>query len=231
MEFLSKFGNLIYENTFISIIIVFFAGILSSFSPCSLSSITLIIGYVGGYKENNKKRSFIYSLSFALGLAITLTVLGIIAATIGKMFLHIGHWWYAILGIIMIFVSLQMLGIIKTKKNSCKVHKTENKRKGILGAFLLGILGGVFASHCSTPILIAILTLAAEKGNVLLGAILLFIYSIGHSILIIIAGTSVGFAQNFINSNKTNMIGKIFKYIFASIIILIGLYMFYLSFL
>lgn len=230
MEFLNQFIYTIYNNNLIAIIIVFLAGILSSFTPCSLSSITLIISYLSGDKENDKKRALIYSLFFALGLSITLTVLGILAATLGKAILHLGHFWYAILGAIMIAVSLQILDIIKIGKHQCETHKKEEGKKGIFGAFLLGILGGVFASHCSTPILIAILALVAQKSNVILGALLLFIYSIGHSILIILAGTSVGFAKSFINSNKTTTIGKIFKYIFASILILIGIYMLYLAF-
>ena len=222
-----QFGTLLSQNIWISILVALIAGIIASFTPCALSSIPLIIGYVGGYNETDKKKPLIYSLVFSLGLAITLTILGILSATIGRMFIGIGSWWYIILGIIMLTVGLQMLEIIKIGSNACGVPK---KSKGIIGAFLLGILGGIFSTPCSTPVLIAILAFVAEKGNILLGGVLLLVYSIGHSILVIIAGTSVGFTQSFINSNKTSQIANILKYTFATLVILLALYMFYLGF-
>lgn len=223
-----QFGVLITQNIWISILVALIAGVVSSFSPCALSSIPLIIGYVGGYNETDKKKPLIYSLIFSLGIAVTFTVLGVLSATIGRMFTVIGTWWYLILGAIMLVVALQMFEIIKIGSSSvCNIPK---KRKGILGAFLLGILGGIFSSPCSTPVLIAILTFVAEKGNVLLGGILLLVYSIGHCVLVIIAGTSVGFTQSIVNSDKTNKTANIVKYIFAGLILLLGLYMLYLGF-
>jgi len=224
---IEQFGTLLTQNIWVAILVALIAGILSSFTPCALSSIPLIIGYVGGYSENNKKKPLIYSLVFSLGLALTLTILGIVSATIGRMFIGIGNWWYLILGVIMLVVGLQMFGVIKIGSDVCSVPK---KSKGIIGAFLLGILGGVFSTPCSTPVLIAILAFVAEKGDILLGAILLLVYSTGHSILVIIAGTSVGFTQSFINSNKTSKIANILKYTFATLVILLALYMFYLGF-
>ena len=222
-----QFGILLTQNIWVAIIVALIAGLVSSFTPCSLSSIPLIIGYVGGYSEKDKKKPLIYSLVFSLGTALTFTILGIVSATIGKMFIAIGTWWYLILGFIMLGVALQMFGIIKIGSNSCNVPK---KRKGIVGAFLLGILGGIFSSPCSTPVLIAILTFVAEKGNILLGGILLLVYSIGHCTLVIIAGTSVGFTQSIVNSDKTNKIANFIKNIFAILIMLLGLYMLYLGF-
>ncbi|MDD2376704.1 MAG: cytochrome c biogenesis CcdA family protein [Clostridia bacterium] len=222
-----QFGTLLTQNIWVAILFALIAGILSSFTPCALSSIPLIIGYVGGYSDNDKKKSFIYSLVFSLGLAITFTVLGVLSATIGRMFIGIETWWYIILGVILLAVGLQMFGVIKIGSNACSVPK---KSKGVFGAFLLGIMGGIFSSPCSTPVLIAILAFVAEKGNILLGGILLLVYAIGHCILVVIAGTSVGFVQSFVNSNKTSNIANILKYIFATLVILLALYMFYLGF-
>ena len=224
---LEQFGYLLSQNIFIAIVFALIAGIISSFTPCSLSSVPLIIGYVGGYNGKDKKKPLIYSLMFSLGLAFTFTILGVLSATIGRIFIGIGSYIYIILGIIMLIVGLQMIGIIKIGTNSCNVPK---KSKGILGAFLLGIVGGIFASPCSTPVLIAILAFVAQKGNILLGGILLLVYSIGHCALIIIAGTSVGLTQSFVNSNKTNKIARIVKYIFAVLIFILGFYLLYLGF-
>lgn len=221
-----QFGMFLSENIFIAIFIALFAGIIASFTPCGVSSIPLIIGYVGGYKGEDKRKPLMYSLIFSLGLAITFTILGVLSATVGRIFIGLGNWLYIILGIIMLIVGLQMFDIIKIGGNSCKVPK---KNKGLFGAFILGILGGVFATPCSTPVLIAILAFVAQKGNILLGGLLLLIYSIGHCALIMIAGTSVGFAQSISNSNKTNKISKILKYSLAVIVMLFGFYMIYIG--
>lgn len=222
-----QFGMLLSQNIWIAILVALIAGIISSFTPCSLSSVPLIIGYVGGYNGTDKKKPLIYSLIFSLGLAVTFTILGVLSATIGRFFIGIGNMWYIVLGAIMLLVGLQMIGIIKIGSNSCNVPK---KNKGLLGAFLLGILGGVFSSPCSTPVLIAILAFVAQKGNILLGGILLLMYSIGHCTLIIIAGTSVGLTQSFVNSDKTNKIANIIKYIFAVFIFILGFYLLFLGF-
>jgi cytochrome c biogenesis protein CcdA len=228
MEYLfEQFGMLITQNVWISIFVALIAGIVASFTPCALSSIPLIIGYVGGYSETDKKKPLIYSLIFSLGIAVTFTVLGVLSSTVGRIFVGIGTLWYLILGLVMIVVSLQMFGVIKIGSNSCNIPK---KRKGIIGAFLLGILGGIFSSPCSTPVLISILTFVAEKGNLLFGGILLFAYSIGHCVLVIIAGTSVGLTQSIGNSDKANKIVNALKYVFGILILLLGLYMLYLGF-
>lgn len=223
----AQFSEILIQNIWFAIGITFFAGIVSSVMPCSLASIPLIVGYVGTYKGNEKNKPLIYSLVFSLGLTVTFTILGILSAVLGKIFLGIGTWIYLILGILMIIVSLQMLDIIKVFKDHCKVQK---KRKGIMGAFLLGILGGLFSTPCSTTVLIAILTFVAQKGNILMGGILLFIYSIGHSILIILAGTSVGITKRIIDSNETSKVAKILKYILSILIMVFGLYMLYIGF-
>lgn len=126
----------------------------------------------------------------------------------------------------MIFVSLQITGIIKFKNDVCKVPK---KREGVFGALFLGIIGGVLSSPCSTPVLIAILAIVAEKGNVFLGGLLLFVYSIGHTLLIIIAGTSFGITQISSKLNDKNKYLLVLKYILAFFILLLGLYMIYLG--
>ena len=122
----------------------------------------------------------------------------------------------------MLFVGLQLIGVIESKNKSCKVPK---KRKGILGAFFLGILGGVLSSPCST----AILAFVGSKGNILLGFLMLLLYSIGHCFVIILSGTSLGFVESINGSSKANRINNILKIILGIIILAIGLYLIYIG--
>lgn len=222
-----NFSTFLSNNVWLAVITAFLAGIVSSFSPCVLSTIPLIIGYVGGYARKDKKLAYKYSLIFCLGIIVTFTLLGIASALLGRLFTGAGSWWYVILGAIMLFVGLQLIGVIEFSNNSCKMP---NRRKGLAGAFFLGILGGVLSSPCSTPILAAILAFVASKGNILLGVIMLFLYSIGHCTLIFLAGTSIGLVEEISNSSKTIFIGKVLKIILAIIIFIAGFYLLYLGF-
>lgn len=86
MEFLAYFNSVISNNTFLAIILSFFAGVVASFSPCTLSSIPLLIGYVQGSEVKDNKKAFKYSLIFSIGLGITFTVIGLLTSLIGKAF-------------------------------------------------------------------------------------------------------------------------------------------------
>ncbi|MCY6370186.1 cytochrome c biogenesis CcdA family protein [Clostridium ganghwense] len=225
-ELLNNFSNLISNNVYIALGISFLAGIVSSFSPCILSTLPLVIGYVGESGAKDKKTAFKYSLFFSIGLVITFTVLGVVFSLLGQFMNITGTWWYLVLGVIMLLVGLHLLGVIGSSDKACKMP---NRRKGFWGAFFLGILGGALSSPCSTPVLAAILAFVAQKGNVILGGLMLLLYSIGHSILILIAGTSIGFVQQLSMSNKTMAVGRILKTILGILVIIMGLYLVYLG--
>ncbi|HBI7099895.1 TPA: cytochrome c biogenesis protein CcdA [Clostridium perfringens] len=229
MEFLAYFNSVISNNIFLAIILSFFAGVVASFSPCTLSSIPLLIGYVQGSEVKDNKKAFKYSLIFSIGLGITFTVIGLLTALIGKAFLGAGKFWYIILAFIMIGSGLQVLDVINLfgdKKDACKITK---RREGILDAFFLGILSGILAYPCATPIMAAIIAFIAASGNLVIGMIMLLMYSLGHSVLIILAGTSFGLVEKIAYSENGKKIGRVLKNILGTIIILVGLYLFYLG--
>ena len=128
----------------------------------------------------------------------------------------------------MVLMSLQTWGIFNFIPSANLISKS--KKRGFVGAFLAGILGGIFSSPCSTPVLIVLLAVIAGNGNLLWGILLMILYSIGHSTLVIAAGTSIGFVQKINSSEKYQKAGTILKIIMGSIILLIGLYMFWLAF-
>ncbi|MGG5463218.1 cytochrome c biogenesis CcdA family protein [Clostridium sp. B9] len=229
MEFLAYFNQVISDNTILAVILSFFAGVVASFSPCTLSSIPLLIGYVQGNGVKDDKKALRYSIIFSIGIALTFTSIGVITAIIGKAFLGAGKFWYIILALIMIVSGLQVMNIINIfgdKKDACKIPK---KREGFLEVFFLGIVSGVLASPCATPIMAAIIAFIAASGNLPLGVIMLLMYSMGHSILIILTGTSFGFVEKIAYSEKGQKVGNILKNILGVIIILVGFYLFYLG--
>jgi cytochrome c biogenesis protein CcdA len=137
-------------------------------------------------------------------------------------------WWYIVLGVIMVLMALQVWGIFEL--HSLKLSYIKKYKKRICRCVCRRILGGVFSSPCSTPVLIALLAIVAGKGSVLWGILLLLLYSVGHSILAVVAGTSVGFVQKLALNKKYGKAGFIIKVVMGLLILLIGFYMFYLGF-
>ena len=227
-SWLTQIAGIIQSNTWLAPFLALLAGVLTSITPCSLSSIPLIIGYVGGTGERNTKKAFAYSAVFAVGTAVTFVVLGIIATSAGKLIGTSSPVWYMILGVLMVLMALQTWEIFNFIPSVNLLSK--NKRRGFAGAFLAGILGGIFSSPCSTPVLIALLAIVAGEANLLWGILLMLLYSIGHSTLVMVAGTSVGFVQKIKSSQRYGKVANVIKFLMGAAILLIGLYMFWLAF-
>lgn len=227
-EWLEQLSTLIRSSVWLAPLLALLAGVLTSFTPCSLSSIPLVIGFVGGTGQRDTKRAFRLSLTFAAGAAVTFTALGVIASLAGRLMRTSTSWWYIILGVLMVLMALQTWGVFEIIPSSYLLGKST--KRGYVGAFLAGILGGVFSSPCSTPVLIALLAIVAGQGSILWGILLLLLYSIGHGILAVVAGTSVGFVQKLSASEKYGKVSNILKIIMGALILLIGFYMFYLGF-
>lgn len=225
---LQALSEILSQNLWIGLLIALAAGLLTSFTPCSLSSVPLIIGYVGGYTDN-KKRAFFYSLMFCIGMAITFTILGVVAALVGRLFLGIQKYWYIVLGILMFLMALQTWGVIRLFPQKCG-YGSKSKIKGPLGAVIMGIVGAIFASPCSTPALIAIMAVVSTGQSIVMGMIMLLLYSVGHSVLIILAGTFVGFANEITHSKKFEKASKVIKIVMGISLFAFSLYLFYTAF-
>ena len=204
------------------------AGVLAAFTPCCLSSIPLIIGYIGGIGEKTTKRAFLYSLTFAGGTAVTFVALGLIATSVGHLLGTSSPIWHFILGVIMVLMALQIWDIFEIIPETNILNKSS--RRGFVGAFLTGILAGIFASPCSTPILVALLAIIAGNGALAWGILLTLCYALGHSVLVLIAGTSVGFVQKLKGSGSYQHFSTISKVVLGALILAVGLYMFWLAF-
>ncbi|HZW49684.1 MAG TPA: cytochrome c biogenesis protein CcdA [Bacillota bacterium] len=227
-QWLETLSALIAERFWLAPMLAFLAGILTSVTPCALSSVPLVIGYVGGFGNNDLKKAFRLSLTFALGMALTFTVLGTVASMLGRLIGTSGKWWYLVLGVLMLLMALQTWEIYNFIPSTYLISKST--KKGYIGAFLAGILGGVFSSPCATPVLVVLLGIVARSGNVAWGVLLLLLYSLGHSFLVLLAGTSIGFVKKITASEKYGFFSKVLKYTMGTVILFIAFYMFYLGF-
>ncbi|WP_425539555.1 cytochrome c biogenesis CcdA family protein [Microaceticoccus formicicus] len=130
-------------------LIALLGGFLTSLTPCSLSSLPIIIAYLGAGKKLDASGAFKISLTYALGNGVTLVALGVIAALLGRLVNFAGRWWYLFLGFLMIIMALQLFGVIDIFGKLQQSGRRFEQKKG--GAFVLGLLSGFFASTmCNT---------------------------------------------------------------------------------
>lgn len=221
----SLFNNIqsIIQNQHgLAFVAVFIGGLISASSPCVLAAIPLVIGYVGGYSEGNKKKAALFSLVFVLGLSITFTLLGAAASVMGQFLGFMGKWLYIGLAVIAILMGLQLIGLISIPLPFQNTRAV--KTKGLLGAFLLGMLTGTISSPCATPVLAVILAYVSTQGDMIYGASLLFVYALGHCVLIFIAGLSIGLTESIIDSRGVRNFSLYSKKFSGAVLVIVGLY-------
>lgn len=207
----------------VAYLLVFFGGVLTSIGPCNLATIPLIIGFVGGSREMTRLRALTLSLSFAVGLAVTFMSLGILAALVGGIIGVTSRIWFYLVAGVCFLIGLHMLGVIRINLPTWFGGLRERiALKGIPGAFVLGLVSGLVASQCATPVLAAILTyVMSVQGALLYGASLLFIYALGRGVPIVLAGTFTGLLRGMQALGKWS---ETIERASGVIVILVGLY-------
>ncbi len=174
----------------LSIAVIFLAGLLTSFTPCMLSMLPITIAYIGGYESQGKLQGIIQSAWFSLGLATTLAGLGILAASLGKIYGQIGIGLPIFVSIVAILMGLNLLELITFQFPSLGAENwiTEELPPGIR-SYSLGLTFGLVASPCSTPVLATLLAWVATKQDLMLGGVLLLAYTVGYVLPLVLAGT------------------------------------------
>ncbi|NCA67475.1 MAG: cytochrome c biogenesis protein CcdA, partial [Clostridia bacterium] len=179
-----------------------------------------------------RKKAFLYSVFICLGQTIVFVTLGLIAASLGRL-MGIGGFgkiWNGILIAIMVWMSLEMFGITNLlSRGSGAVSKVT--QRGILGALLVGMVGALFSTPCSTPVLTAMLAYVSTNGaGILTGGLLLLSYSLGHSILLVIAGTSLGFVKSLTGSSKFSKVAVGIKIVLGLLTLTLAAYLIIITF-
>jgi cytochrome c-type biogenesis protein len=225
----SLFGDLqqvLQHTPWLAVIAVFLGGVTTALNPCVLAMIPLLMSVVAGNNETTTvRRSLAFSLFFVLGLALTFTALGLISALMGRMFGDVGRFWKYVVAGVCFLMGLHLLSILKWSLPVPAGIRV--KKQGFFGAFLLGLLFGVVSTPCAVPILAVLLAFVAEKGNVLYGGLLLFVYALGHSTLVLVAGTSIGAAKSLIESKGVRTAHGVIQKAAGVLIIGMGFYFFF----
>ena len=205
----------------------FIWGILSILlSPCHLSSIPLIVGFIDEQGRVSTKRAFYIASLFSVGILVTIAVIGVITSLMGRMMGDIGVFGNYFVAIIFFIVGLNLLGLISFPFLN-RANQPAIKKRGLLAAFIMGLVFGIALGPCTfaymAPVLTVALTVSATQ--VLLGALLIIVYGLGHCSVIVLAGTFTGIVQKYLNWNEKSKGAIILKKICGVLVIFGGIYL------
>jgi cytochrome c-type biogenesis protein len=203
-------------------------GVLSVvLSPCHLSSIPLIVGFISGQGRVTTGRALGIASLFAVGILITIAVIGAITAAAGRMMGDVGRWGnYFVAGIFFV-VGLHLLGVIPMPWSG--PGQVGIKRKGLVAALLLGLIFGIALGPCTFAYVAPILGVVfkAAKTSAVYGGSLLLAYGVGHCAVIVVAGTSTELVQRFLNWNEQSKGVTVVKCVCGVLVILGGVWLIY----
>ena len=205
-------------------------GILSILlSPCHLASIPLIVGFVNGQGKISTKRAFSISVLFALGILLTIALIGIVTAAAGRMLGDVGRFGNYFVAAIFFIVGLHLVGVIPLSFSG--PGQIALKRKGMLAAFILGLVFGIALGPCTFAYMAPMLTVAFKLAatNLLYGILLLLSYGIGHCSVIVFAGTFTEVIQHYLNWSEKSKGALILKKICGVLVFLGGVYMLWIT--
>ncbi|MBI4859888.1 MAG: thioredoxin fold domain-containing protein [Candidatus Riflebacteria bacterium] len=172
---------------------VFVSGLGLNLTPCIYPMIPITISFFGGQASGRLGRSFVLAASFVLGMAITYSTMGVVAALLGAM---LGAALQSpvvlvLISVTFVVLALSMFGLFELRPPAFVADRF-GAREGVLGAVLMGLLVGFVAAPCVGPIVAALLTFVAERGSVLLGFLIFFTLSLGLGLPYLVLGTFSG---------------------------------------
>ena len=196
------------------------------FSPCHLASIPLIVSYVAAQDQTvEERKAAVYSFVFTIGLFLTIAVIGVICTLLGRMLGDVGPYLSIAVGVILVWVALDFLGLAKCSMPSGMMAKIQVK--GILGAFILGLAYGVLSGSCTFGFIAPILAIITLQQKILTGIVFIVLFGLGHCIPIAIAGSSTAFVKRLLENSTWAAGGTFFRKLAGLCIGILGIY--YLS--
>jgi cytochrome c-type biogenesis protein len=203
-------------------------GILSIvLSPCHLASLPLIVGFISGQGRASTGRASAIATLFAVGILITIAAIGGITAAAGRMLGDVGRWGNYTVAVIFFVIGLHLVGVIPMPWFG--PGQVNMQRKGLLAAFLLGLIFGIALGPCTFAYMAPMLavTFKLAKTAMIYGVCLLLAYGVGHCSVIILAGTFTEVVQRFLNWNEQSKGVTIVKVVCGVLVMIGGLWLIY----
>lgn len=217
----------IYGGALPAVLASFGWGIVSVLlSPCHLSSIPLIVGFISSQGKISVGRTFTISLVFSAGILITIAAIGVITASLGRLMGDLGNIGNYLVAGIFFVVGLYLLDIIKIDWNR---GLKQTKVKGLWAALILGLLFGLALGPCTFAYMAPVLGIVFQTAQTdfLMAVVFLLSFALGHCAVIVGAGTLTGKVQKYLDWSEESKTLLWIKRICGALVILGGMYLIY----
>lgn len=200
----------------VTLALVFLGGLALNLTPCVYPMIPITISYFGGQAQGRKGSVIAHSLLYVIGMAMTYSILGVVAAMTGGLFGAALQYppVLVFIALVMILLALSMFDVYEFRMPAFLNRLAGGSQKGFLGTFLMGLTVGIVAAPCIGPFVLGLLTYVGNKGNAFLGFILFFVLAIGMGIPFMVLGAFSGSIKRLPRSGAWMVwVRKIFGFI------------------
>ncbi len=192
-------------------------------SPCHMASIPLLIAYVAGQKIIPPPRQAArYAVLFAIGIFITIMIVGLVCAAAGRMLGDVGPWWQAAVGILLLYVALTLFRPPVCSATGNAIGRFQ--MQGAKGAFVLGLGYGFLSGACTFGFIAPILGIITLQKEIFTGIAMLILFGIGHCLPLVICGMFSARTMELLQSHTGQKIVMIIRKLAAIVIAGLGLY-------
>jgi thiol:disulfide interchange protein DsbD len=187
-------GGFAGKNLFLTFVLVFVGGLALTLTPCIYPIIPVTVSFFGGQASGKTSQTFVLALIYVLGMAITYSILGTIAAMTGSLFGSAlqNPWIIAIIAIVLLAFASSMFGLWEIRLPMFLQTRTGRAKQGHIGALFMGLTVGIVAAPCIGPFVLGLLTYVGRTGNPVLGFFLFFTLAWGMGIPFLVLGTISG---------------------------------------
>ncbi len=193
------------------------------FSPCHLASIPLMVAYVGGQQRAvAPKQGMFYAAAFTVGLFITIALVGVVCAILGRILGDVGSYWQVLVGGVLIWVALGMLGVEKCSMSGSLLYRLNFR--GLFGAFGLGLGYGVLSGSCTFGFIAPMLAIITVQQKITTGILFILLFAVGHCLPIMVAGSSTAAVRRVMENAAWQGAGLWFRKGAGVTIFLLGAY-------
>lgn len=192
-------------------------------SPCHLASIPLMVAYVAGQETAlQPRRAMLYAGAFALGLFATIAAIGVACAALGRMLGDVGPYWTVPVGLVLLWVALDMLGVAKCSLGGGLLARL--RVRGVSGALVLGLAYGVLSGSCTFGFIAPILAIATVQGDLARGSLLMVCFGLGHALPIALAGSSTALVRRLVERRAFQRGSLLFRRLAGGLVALLGVW-------
>lgn len=205
-------SNVQGEFSLLILALCFLGGVVASLSPCGIGMLPVVVSYIGSSSERNTLKNTLQVLFFILGMSVCLTAIGIVCALTGQIFDATNRVYFVLILTSLIFIfGLNLVGGLDINfPVLVKKFPQSEKHNFITYPLILGMVFALAASPCSTPILAGIMATASMSANLLYAALMLFLFSLGQGMIILVAGLFTSVLKNLSSFAKyTDILTKI----------------------